>query len=348
MTILDTFSTFKSEELLANDRADATINGFWWMIRSLTDVVGNIETEDLTLEVVNEWRRFMNDRHRPTTVHTNISRFRVFADWLVEQGYCSLPLKKIKAPRRPKPNAVYLTEAEIDRMVRVATNIRDKAIIDVLFSCGLRNTECRELRREDINDRDVHVRHGVKNDDNRYVFLSKRAHKHLQMYLQSRVDRSAYLFVTRDGKKIANSTFRYIIKCVGERAGIDPVKCHPHAARHGCGTLLMEKNMHMRGIQEYLGHAYITTTQIYTHPERANLRAAHEEIFDGKKPDDPKLLRQQIAELQRKLRSTHVTKKIVKDGDRTSVEYRIPENFDHKAARQRFDTTMRESVLAVT
>lgn len=302
MTILDAFSTFKGEELIANDRAQATIDGFWWMIRSFTDVAGNIDTEDITLEVYNEWRRYMNGKHRLTTIHTHVSRFRVFAEWLVEQGWCSLQMKKVKAPRRPKPNPVWLIPSEIDRMVAAATNVRDKAIIDVLFSCGVRNTECRELRRSDVLDKDVHVQHGVKGDENRYVFLSKRAKRHLEMYLQSRTDKSVYLFVTRDGSKIANSSFRYIIANVGRRAGIDPAKCHPHAARHGCGTVLMEKGMHMRGIQDYLGHAFITTTQIYTHPERGNLRTKHAEVFDGEFAGDPQILQQQIIELQRQLK----------------------------------------------
>jgi site-specific recombinase XerD len=302
MTILDAFSVFKNEVLLANDRSQSYIDGFWWMVRSFTDVAGNIDTEDITLEVYTEWRRYMHDRHRMNTIHTNVSRFKVFADWLVEQGWSSIPMDKVKAPKRPKPNPTYLTAGEIDKMVAAATNIRDKAIIDVLFSCGVRSNECREMRKNDIIDSEVHVQHGVKGDDNRQVRLSKRARTHLQMYLQSRVDSSAYLFVTRTGKKIAGSTFRYIVKNVGKRAGIDPAKCHPHAARHGCGTHLMEGGMHMRAIQDYLGHAFITTTQIYTHPERENVRVKHAEIFDGEFAEDPRVLRQQIMELQQKLK----------------------------------------------
>jgi integrase/recombinase XerD len=302
MTILDAFSVFKSEVLIANDRSQSYINGFWWMIRSFTDVAGNIFATDITLEIYNEWRRHMGERHRPNTIHTNVSRFRVFAEWLVEQGWSKLPVDKIKAPKRPKPNPTYLTTEDIDKMVAAAQTIRDKAIIDVLFSAGVRNTECRELRRNDIVEDAVHVQHGSKGDDNRYVRLSKRAKRHLDMYLTSRTDGSVYLFVTRDGKKIASSTFRYIIAGVGKRAGIDPAKCHPHAARHGCATRLMEGGMHMRAIQDYLGHSFITTTQIYTHPERKAVSTKHAEIFDGELTDDPNQLKKQIVELQRQLR----------------------------------------------
>lgn len=302
MTILDAFATFKSEQLLANDYKQTYIDGFWWTIKSLTDVTGNIPVDELTVELYNEWRRAMSERHRPTTIHTHVSHFRVFADWLVDQKMCSLQMKQIRAPKRPKPNPIYLEPEEIDRMIAAAVNVRDRAIIDVLFSCGVRNTECRELRKNDIIEDEVHVQHGAKGDDNRWVRLSKRAKKHLDMYLQSRTDRSVYLFVTRDGQKIANSTFRYIVASVGQRAGIDPAKCHPHAARHGCGTYLMNGGMHMRGIQDYLGHAFITTTQIYTHPERGDLRTKHAEIFDGVHQEDPQALKQQIAQLQRRLK----------------------------------------------
>lgn len=316
MTILDAFSVFKSEVLIANDRSQSYVDGFWWMIRSFTDVAGNIYTDAITLEIYTEWRRYMHDRHRMSTIHTNVSRFRVFAAWLVEEGWCRLDMRKIKAPKRPKPNPQYLTAGEIDKMVTMAQTVRDKAILDVLFSAGVRNTECRELRRNDIINDEVHVQHGSKGDDNRYVRLSKRAKRHLDMYLQSRTDSSAYLFVTRDGKKIASSTFRYIIANVGKRAGIDPAKCHPHAARHGCGTHLMEGGMHMRAIQDYLGHSFITTTQLYTHPERENIRVKHAEIFDSEIVDDPRILRQQIEDLQRKLK---VKNKPANRGDSTGT-----------------------------
>lgn len=281
MTILDAFSVFKSEELFANDRSQTYVDGFWWMIRSFTDISGNIDTEEITLELYNEWRRHMGSKHRTSTIHTNVSRFRIFALWLVEQKLCFISISKVKASKKAKPNPIYWTSEDVSKMVAAAPTARDKAIIDVLFSGGLRNTECRELRKADIIGDQVHVQFGVKNDDNRWVRLSTRAKRHLDMYLASRIDGSAYLFVTRDGHKIANSTFRYIVANVGERAGIDPAKRHPHAARHGCATYLMDGGMHMREIQDYLGHAFITTTQIYTHPERGNINAKHAEIFDG-------------------------------------------------------------------
>jgi hypothetical protein len=87
----------------------------------------------------------------------------------------------------------------------------------------------------------------------------------------------------------------------------------------------MDGGMHMREIQDYLGHAFITTTQIYTHPERGNINAKHAEIFDE---------------------SSSVTRKVVKNGDRTTIEYNIPQDFDHKSALKRLDAAMQSMSVA--
>lgn len=277
MTTLEAFSDFSRNYLMARCYSQKTIEGYWWVIKSFIESAGNVDTTEINLEKLSSWVCYMEEvkANKKLTIHTNVSYFRVFVGYLHLKGECQLTKEEIVAPRRPKRrNIKWAPSSRVETMINASGSIRDKAIIAVMFCGAIRNAELRNLKRDDINGLDVRIEHG-KGDEDRTVYMTEQAKGLLDRYLASRVDKSPYLFVTNHGNKIASSTLRYIFAHTSELAGVEHT--NPHQLRHGAGTELMLNGMHMRYIQEYLGHEYITTTQIYTHVEQPDLKLQHAE-----------------------------------------------------------------------
>lgn len=271
--ILEAYSDFSRDYLIARCYSPKTIDTYWFSVKSFVQSSGNIKCLDLDLKVYSEWVHFMQEKgNKKLTIHTNISRFRIFVEYLNLQGWCFLGKEQIKLPKKPKSNVKYATKDDIETLIARANGVRNKALIAVMFDTGLRNSEVRNLKRSDITGSDVHVEHG-KGDKDRIIFLGDRAKKLLDRYWASRTDNLPWAFVAKEDEvatKIASSTLRYIFAKSCERAGISPIS--PKTVRHGTATELMKNKMHIRYIQEYLGHEFVTTTQIYTHIEPKDLR----------------------------------------------------------------------------
>ncbi len=152
MTTLDAFGEFSRNYLAIRGYSQVTVDGYWWVIKSFTESAGNIETKDITATQVGEWIFYMEDKgNTKSTIHTNVSRFKVFIGYLNLQGWCELDHTLIKAPKQPRTLPKYTTSEAIDKMIMYAPSIRDKAIISVLFSTALRNSELRNLIRTEHN-----------------------------------------------------------------------------------------------------------------------------------------------------------------------------------------------------
>ncbi len=168
---------------------------------------------------------------------------------------------------------------QVERLLNMPDNARDKAILEVLFSTGLRVSELTKLNRDQINfDR---REFGVigKGRRARIVFLSETAVGWLKKYLDSREDADVALFIRSAGKKDAparltpRSVQRLVEKYV-KKARL-PVKITPHGLRHSFATDLLTGGADLRAIQEMLGHKNVSTTQIYTHITNPQLKEIH-------------------------------------------------------------------------
>lgn len=280
MTTLEAFSDFSRNYLMARCYSQKTVDGYWWVIRSFVESAGNIRTEEITYQTYTAWVEHMQNKgNAKLTIHTNVSNFRVFVDYLHLLGLCELHRDAIKAPKRPRHRQVkFAPKNRVEAMIRASQSLRNRAILAVMFSGAIRNSELRNLKRTDVQDRDVYIRHG-KGDEDRVVRLTPVAKTLLDRYIAARMDDSPYLFVTTRGDRIASSTLRYIFKKASADAGVEHTS--PHQVRHGGATELMLGGMHLREIQEYLGHAYSSTTEIYTHVLQPQLK----KDFDKSMPD---------------------------------------------------------------
>ncbi len=258
--------------------------------------------EDITLEKIRQYRLFLNRKKvrngeelKKTTQNYHIVVLRGFLRYLARQGVSSALPEMVEMAKVPERQVDFLELDEFERMCLAAggkskSHRRDRAILEFLFSSGLRVSELAGLDRESVNLDAGELSVRGKGGKVRMVFLSDRARVALKEYLDDRKDIDQALFVSTkrgfsrnpaygDGR-ITVRTVERLVARLATRAGITK-KVHPHTLRHSFATDLLRNGADIRSVQALLGHSSITTTQIYTHVTDEGLREVHEK-FHGK------------------------------------------------------------------
>ena len=213
-----------------------------------------------------------------------ISGLKAFYKYLLlEENITFDPTALLEAPRIGRKLPEVLTVEEIDSLfsfidLSKAEGPRNKAMLEVLYSCGLRVSELINLKLTNIYREDGFLRVIGKGDKERLIPISNRAMKEIDMYLPDRhslklIEKESQdvLFLNRRGRQLTRVMVFTIIKNLKEKAGIDK-NISPHTFRHSFATHLIEGGADLRAVQEMLGHESIVTTEIYTHLDREYLR----------------------------------------------------------------------------
>ena len=203
---------------------------------------------------------------------------------LLEEIIDSSPAELIEAPKSSRPLPDTLSTEEIDRLIgsiedTTTKGLRDRAILEVLYSCGLRVSELCDLKLGDLFFAEGYIRVIGKGNKQRLVPVSSIARSRIQLYMDVRQkdkQKEEILFLNNRGKKLTRVMIFTIIKQAAQRAGIDK-KISPHTFRHSFATHLLEGGANIRQVQELLGHENILTTEIYTHLDDSHLRQTLEE-----------------------------------------------------------------------
>jgi site-specific recombinase XerD len=222
---------------------------------------------------------------------------RSFLKWLIKNDFKVMQPEKLEVPKNSEHSLKFLDN---DQMIRLLNQpltsqkggIRDRVILELLFSTGLRVSELVSLNRDQINLKTREFGIVGKGGKSRVVFISKQAAESLDKYLKSRMDKFKPLFIRYSGKKditlddksvrlTARSIQRLVKKYV--KLARLPVMATPHTLRHSMATDLLRSGADLRSVQEILGHKNIATTQIYTHVTDARLREVHEKYHSGNK-----------------------------------------------------------------
>jgi len=240
--------------------------------------------KEITDGVVREFRLNMaRSGRKKITQNYYVIALRNFLKYLAKRDIKVLAPEKIELPKIPERQIEVLEYQDLERLLKAPSgndlrDLRDKAILEVFFSTGLRLSElCNLDRYVDLKRGEVSVR--GKGDKLRVVFLSDSAKKSIRDYLAKRSDAEEFLFVSLDkaGKIIGKITPRAVQRMIetrGKQAGI-PKKIHPHQLRHSFATDLLINGADLRSVQELLGHANISTTQVYTHITNKELKEVH-------------------------------------------------------------------------
>lgn len=241
---------------------------------------------DVKLDDLQRFAAWIHERGiGPKSQARILSGVRTFYHYLVVDGYLEVdPTELLESPHLPKHLPEYLTTEEVDRLeaaidLTSAEGHRNRAIIEVFFSCGLRVSELVELKLSNLFLNERFMRVVGKGGKERLVPISQRAAGELELWFDDRRQmrikpgEDDYVFLNRRGHHLTRTMILIMVKRLGEAAGIKKT-LSPHTLRHSFATALLRGGADLRVIQVLLGHADIATTEIYTHMDDESLRQA--------------------------------------------------------------------------
>ncbi len=224
--------------------------------------------------------------YRPSTLSRSISSIRVFFDFCVEQGWLEeSPAHGISSPKRPRKLPVYLIEKELRALfdapdVATVQGLRDRAMLIAMAFCGLRLQELVGLSVGDVDFESRTLRVLGKGSKERLIPMNRDVDYALRAWLDQRNSeaKEKAIFTNRFGRRMSGRMVEKIVDKHVKAAGLSRAKLSPHKLRHTFATMLHQKDVDLVEIQALLGHAAISTTQIYTHTNRQRLRGAVDRI----------------------------------------------------------------------
>jgi len=246
--------------------------------------VEQVDVLDVKLEDLEHFAAFISDFGiGPRSLARILSGVRQFYRFLVIDGYLEVdPTELLESPKQPDHLPEVLSTAEVD-LLEQAIDLskweghRNRAIIEVLFSCGLRVSELTNLKLSNLYIEEQYIRVMGKGSKERLVPISPRALDELNYWFADRnvmkikTGEEDYVFLNRRGQHLTRTMILIMIKRYAVEAGIKKT-ISPHTLRHSFATSLLEGGADLRAIQAMLGHESIGTTEIYTHIDTSTLR----------------------------------------------------------------------------
>lgn len=305
---------------IEKNRSLNTIQNYQFYLGRFVDWLGDKSPDNITADKVREYRLWLNrlidvhgDPLKKNTQNYHLIALRSFLKYLSRRDIKTLAAEKIELMKMPDREVSFLDGSDLNRILAqplrdlrsedgkntvVKIKFRDKAILELLFSTGLRVSELTSLKRDNVNLQKDEFTVMGKGRKMRVVFMSEQAKYWIKKYLAVRGDLNPYLFVSHDkraGKNVMvkdkkieadeipltqRSVQRIVHKYAREAGITKPVT--PHTLRHSYATDLLQNGADIRSVQAMLGHSSITTTQIYTHITDKELLNIHKK-FHGKK-----------------------------------------------------------------
>ena len=259
----------------------ATIENYKFNLNKFLLGVGKDPTEIVTQDIRKYLADYKRERGVSNTTLDNMRRvFQSFFTWMHREGYVLKdPCAAVNKIRADKIIKNPYSDEEMELMREAAKNLREKAIIEVLYSTGMRIGELEKLNKDDIdfvNGKAIVFGKGAKE---REVYFNVKAQLALKKYLENRNDTNEALFVGLQSpyNRLKVSTYEKILRELGGRCG---VHCHPHRFRRTCATILLNKGMPIQEVSKILGHAKLETTLIYCEINQQSVAANHKKYMN--------------------------------------------------------------------
>jgi integrase/recombinase XerD len=268
----------QAERGLSGNTVESYKSDVLFFLENTKKNIKDIDGEDIK----NYLRSLHSSNFSTATIARKTSSLRMFFLFHLGEGLIEVtPMNNIQSPRAEKKLPKFLSADEIAKLIESVNGdfkypMRDKAILELLYGCGLRVSELLSIRREDIFLKEDFIRVKGKGSKERIIPIGSKAKKALIKYITEErpvldKKKSAFLFLTRRGNKLSRMGLWKRFQEYLTKSGITK-SCTPHTLRHSFATHLLERGATLRTVQLLLGHADISTTQIYTHVDRNYLR----------------------------------------------------------------------------
>lgn len=284
---------------IEQNRSQKTIANYDHYLTRLSDFAGDIKVSDIDPELIRKWRLWLNrlgtntsDELQKTTQNYHLIALRSFLKFCAKRDIPALAPDKIELAKTTRKQVTFLNPEELQRMfsqpdTSTLSGLRDRAILELLFSSGLRVSELVGLDRDHINVKRREFMVRGKGQKDRPIFISQEAADWVTKYLEKRTDTTKPLFIRYSGRKTVDLsgnfhrlTARSVQRMVARYALLAGITKHvsPHTLRHSFATDLLMNGADLRSVQAMLGHSNISTTQIYTHVTDPHLKSVHEKF----------------------------------------------------------------------
>ncbi|MDP2671371.1 MAG: tyrosine-type recombinase/integrase [bacterium] len=307
MTLSKHITDFLEYLEVEKNASQLTIRNYDHYLKRFLGFAGDVDPKDITYELVRKYRVFLArwvDENsglplKKITQNYFIIALRAFLRYLAKHDIETLAAEKVElGDNEPRPIKV-LDPEHLERLLSAPNiekieGLRDKAILEVLFSTGLRVSELAGLDRDHVNIDKGEFGVIGKGRKERIVFLSDSSKEWLGRYIAQRKDLFKPIFIRYSGKedpskggekmRLTTRSIERILEKYVRQAHI-PIKATPHTLRHSFATDLLINGADIRSVQEMLGHANISTTQIYTHITNKQLKDVHKAFHSGNKLD---------------------------------------------------------------
>lgn len=286
-------------------RSRRTAENYRLYLERFIEFTDDIDVAKISSEIIRKYRlwlnRYKNEHEEELALITqsyHLIALRGFLHYLSNRDIASLAPDKIVLPKVSRKQVTFLYKEEVNRLlaqINTSTEqgLRDRAIIELLFSSGLRVSELVGLDRDHVNTKRREFMVRGKGQKDRPVFISQTAADHLTNYLETRSDSLVPLFISYSRNVVPDTsgdyrrlTARSIQRMLGQYARLAGITKHvsPHTMRHSYATDLLMNGADIRSVQSMLGHSNISTTQVYTHVTDEHLRDVYEQFHSETEP----------------------------------------------------------------
>lgn len=284
---VDYFRYIKTEKRLATNTVEAYIDDYNEFMHFILRQYG-VAPEMVNSSMIERFMNWLYDEKRSRASQARrLSGIKSLYNYLLfSERIEQLPTENIDTPKAERILPDVLSVDEVDALLRTfdmttVKGCRDSAIVEVLYSTGLRVSELVTLRLSDLFFGEGYIRVVGKGDKQRLVPIGSVARDKIQLYMELRrpeKNSEVTLFLNNRGKPLTRVMVFTIIRQAAERAGITK-QISPHTLRHSYATHLLEGGANVRQVQELLGHESISTTEVYTHLDRKHLRSVVDDAF---------------------------------------------------------------------
>ena len=282
--MIDTYINEFTEYLIIDKKySDNTIKAYNNDLKKFKNFFKNKDINQINENSIRDYLKYLSKEKNDTkTISHNISTLRSFYKFLlIEKKVLKNPMEYIELPKTKKTLPKTLSIEEIDKLLDInltdSFSFRNKAMLELMYSSGLRVSELTNVKIHDIDVSNCIIRIMGKGSKERIVPLGDYAIRYIELYLKEHREKliknelNDYLFLNNHGKKMTRQGFFKILKVIAKEKNIK-TEFSPHTLRHSFATHLLNGGADLRSIQEMLGHSDISTTQIYTHVSKEKLK----------------------------------------------------------------------------